>query len=219
MTWTELIVCSVVAYMIGAIPFSWLFVRVLKGVDLRTVGSGNLGSTNAMRVLGTPLGLAIQALDILKGWLPAFLAQYVRGAGPPPFEYAVLAIGLSAILGHMFPVYLRFRGGKGVNTSLGVFLALAPKATFVALAVGVAVLALTRYVSLGSMTGAVVFPLAVWFFYGGENVALIAVAMLVGLLVIFMHGPNIRRLLAGTEASLSKTIHEEESGEKKPGRQ
>jgi len=220
MTWPELLVCCLVAYLIGAIPFSWLFVRILKGIDLRTVGSGNVGSTNAMRVLGVPLGLMIQALDILKGWLPVFVLPsflFVRRPGlllTP--EYAALVIGLAAILGHMFSVYLRFRGGKGVNTSLGVFLALAPKATLVALAAGLVTLALSRYVCLGSMVGATLFPFAAWFFYP-DQIALIGVTAATALLIIVMHRSNIHRLLAGTESRLGKRIPAERSREQGSG--
>jgi len=232
MTWPELVVSCLLAYLIGAIPFSWLFVRVLKGIDLRTVGSGNLGSTNAMRVLGLPWGIAIQALDILKGWLPVFAAQFLEREpyylhsspeGWPmflvtpfiQFQYAILVVGLAAVLGHMFPVYMKFRGGKGVNTGLGVFLALAPKATLVALAIGLAVLALWRYVSLGSMIGATILPLAVWMFYPNQ-IALILITAAMAVLIIFMHRSNIRRLLAGTESRLGKRVSMEKSREQKP---
>jgi glycerol-3-phosphate acyltransferase PlsY len=233
MAWIDLIFRSAASYLIGAIPFSWLFVRLIKGVDLRTVGSGNLGSTNAMRVLGTPLGLVIQALDILKGWLAVFLltpcaresAIGAESGGQtlvPLFDatscHAALVIGLAAVVGHVFPVYLKFRGGKGVNTSLGVFLALAPKAILLALAAGLAILALTRYVSLCSMTGAVVFPFAVGFFYPHQT-ALIIVAAVIGLLIVVLHRSNIRRLLNGTEARLGKKFHLEGSRETRPDRE
>ena len=228
MTWVTLVLCCVVAYLIGAIPFSWLFVRWLRGVDLRTVGSGNVGSTNAMRVLGVPWGLTIQALDILKGFLPVFvLARNVAWPGIPlgtlgPPHSAVgiyysdqvgLAIGVCAVLGHMFPVYLKFRGGKGVNTGIGVFLALAPKAMLVAAVGGVAVLALTRIVSLSSMAGAVFLPFAVWFFYP-ERIRLIVVAAAIAVLVIAMHRSNIGRLLAGSEPRIGRRIKTGESRER-----
>jgi glycerol-3-phosphate acyltransferase PlsY len=235
MTWPGLAVCIVVAYLIGAIPFSWLFVRVLKGIDLRTVGSGNLGSTNATRVLGVPLGLTIQVLDIFKGWVPVFLAGFLEQpsfyhqapesrigileSGPPiSFEYAAMMVGLAAILGHMFPVYMKFRGGKGVNTSLGVFLALAPKAMLAALGVGLVILALTRYVSLCSIAGAISFPFAVWLLYPSHP-ALLVVAVTVGLLIVVMHRSNVRRLLAGTEPRLGRKIAAEERGENRLGHQ
>jgi len=206
----RLVIFCAAAYLIGAIPFSWLFVRALKGVDLRTVGSGNVGSTNAMRVLGVRWGLVVQALDILKGWLPVFVATKLpvfAGETAPirHTEYATIAIGVCAVLGHVFPVYLRFRGGKGVNTSLGVFLALAPKATLVALGIGLLVLATTRYVSLCSITGSLTFPFAVLYFYPSRT-ELAAVAGAVGVLVTFLHRANIKRLVAGTESRLGKRI-------------
>jgi glycerol-3-phosphate acyltransferase PlsY len=228
MTWPTLLACCLVAYLIGAIPFSYLFVRALKGVDLRTVGSGNLGSTNAMRVLGWKLGLVVQAFDILKGWLPVFALAYqahtlrlpgvevwaIQSAAPPGIavDLAALAIGIAGILGHMFPVYMRFRGGKGVNTSLGVFLAVAPKATLLALSVGLVLLAAFRIVSVTSMTGAVVLFLAVWYFYP-ENTTLILLTAVIGALVIFLHRANIRRLLAGTEPRLGRRSATGDSGE------
>jgi glycerol-3-phosphate acyltransferase PlsY len=233
MSWPSLIVCCLIAYLIGAIPFSWLFVRVLKGIDLRTVGSGNLGSTNAARVLGVPLGLVIQALDILKGWLPVFVLTsdggdrelpviyglIVAPALPEPaivLHHAALLIGLSAVLGHMFPVYIRFRGGKGVNTTLGVFFALAPKAVIVALAVGLTVMAVTRYVSLCSITGAIVLQAAVVYFYP-HRIGLIVVTAIAVVLVIFLHRSNVRRLLAGTEPRLGKRTKPEETHESGSG--
>jgi len=232
-TWPTLLVFSLIAYLVGAIPFSWIFVRLIKGIDLRTVGSGNLGSTNAMRVLGVPLGLTIQALDILKGWAPVFVLTCNGGRTPiapvsalleaqgrsaaVALDHAALVIGLAAVVGHIFPVYLRFRGGKGVNTSLGVFIALAPKALLVAAAVGIAVLAAFRYVSLCSMTGAVLFPVAVCYFYPDRS-ALIAVAALTAILVVAMHRSNIKRLLAGTEPRLGKRIAREEASGREAGK-
>ncbi|MCX8038434.1 MAG: glycerol-3-phosphate 1-O-acyltransferase PlsY [Candidatus Sumerlaeia bacterium] len=224
MTWGQFLPAIVIAYLLGAIPFSWLLVRVLKGIDLRTVGSGNLGSTNAMRVLGVPGGLAIQALDILKGWGPVYATGWIAGSSnaaavgapaasaPLPASSAMIAVGVAAIVGHMFPVYLKFRGGKGVNTSLGVFLALAPKALLLALAAGLVVLALWRYVSLASMTGAVVFPCALRVFYPEQTALLLASTALAGL-IIWLHRSNIRRLLAGTESRLGKKIIVEKTNE------
>ncbi len=224
MTWGQFLPAIAIAYLIGAIPFSWLLVRLLKGIDLRTVGSGNLGSTNAMRVLGVSGGLAIQALDILKGWGPVYAAgclaasskgdevEAAAASAVLPASSAMIAIGVAAIVGHMFPVYLKFRGGKGVNTSLGVFLALAPKALLAALTAGLAVLALWRYVSLASMTGAVVFPCAVGIFYPRQT-ALLAVSIALAGLIIWLHRSNIQRLFAGTESRLGKRIVAEKSNE------
>jgi glycerol-3-phosphate acyltransferase PlsY len=220
MTWLELIISCLIAYLVGAIPFSWLLVRFLKGVDLRTVGSGNLGSTNVIRVMGFRWGLVVQCLDILKGWgpvvVPALLFSrrpiavtgddLVMPAIPQIYlENALLAIGICAVLGHMFPIYMKFRGGKGVNTSIGVYGALAPKAIVAAAIIGVAVLAALRYVSLASMTGGVTLAVFVIVFYRDQT-ALVAVTIALAVLVIFMHRSNIRRLLAGTESKLGKRI-------------
>lgn len=220
MSWGLLVFSCVIAYLVGAIPFSWVFVRLLRGIDLRTVGSGNVGSTNAMRVLGVPWGLTIQVLDILKGWAPVFVLTCNRGQTAVPgmhdwmvagrgaavdLTHAGMLIGLGAILGHIFPIYLKFRGGKGVNTSIGVFFALAPKALLVAAVVGLTVLGAFRYVSLASMAGAATLPLTVWYFYR-DQVALIIVTAVVALLVIVMHRSNIARLLAGCEPRLGRRV-------------
>lgn len=238
MEWWQLVLFCLIGYLVGAIPFSWLIVRWVKGIDLRTVGSGNLGSTNAMRVLGAKRGIAVQALDIAKGWLPVALPSLILEGGgswiatfdgpdgpafaaeipfPVSEEYAGLAIGICAVLGHMFPVYLKFRGGKGVNTCIGVFLALAPKAVLVVAAVALPLLAITRIVSLSSIVGAVLLPFAVGFFYR-DNLALIVVAAMIGVLVVFLHRSNIKRLLARTEPRLGKRISTEEPSEREDER-
>jgi glycerol-3-phosphate acyltransferase PlsY len=213
MNWLLVGAFCIVSYLIGAIPFSFLFVKWFRGVDLRAVGSGNLGSTNAMRVLGTKLGLVVQALDIVKGFLPAFILTPLARV---EVQYAGLAIGLAAVVGHMFPVYLGFRGGKGVNTSLGVFLALTPKAMLVAAVVGVSLIAATRIVSVGSICGAAVLPFAVGFFYP-RSVALIFAAAFVSVLVIYLHRSNIRRLLAGTESRIGRRASCDEGGKNGDG--
>jgi len=232
MQWWELGIFCLIGYLIGAIPFSWLMVRWLKGIDLRTVGSGNLGSTNAMRVLGAKRGLPVQALDIVKGWLPVWLPTVVLELDPieaviydvgyiaqfdVASQYALMTIGLCAVLGHMFPVYLGFRGGKGVNTTIGVFLALAPKAILLVGVVALPLLLVVRIVSLASITGAVLLPCSVWFFYP-DNLALTVVSVLVGVLIVFLHRSNIRRLLAGTEPRIGKKTLTEELREREPDR-
>lgn len=220
MRWFDLAVFSGIAYLVGAIPFSYIITKALKGIDLREFGSGNLGSTNTIRALGLKAGLVVQSLDILKGWLPVALVQFTF-SGPRPFLYMIerdlywakmlpiplevglLVVGICAILGHMFPVYLKFHGGKGVNTSMGVFLALAPKALLATLAISLTLLAITRIVSLCSMVGSVVLVFASWYFYP-DNTALITVTVLLSALVIFMHRSNIKRLLAGAELRIGK---------------
>jgi glycerol-3-phosphate acyltransferase PlsY len=167
------------------------------------VGSGNIGATNVLRSGGKGLGAATFLLDMLKGctavWLGGFLGSVLL-AGTPLRNAQALA-ALVAVLGHMFPVWLKFRGGKGVATGFGVFLVAAPLAALAAISVFFVVLALSRYVSLASILGAGSFPPFAWFLVKGERPAFyIAVQCAVALLIIVKHHQNIRRLLAGTES-------------------
>lgn len=189
----------IAAYLLGAVPFGILAGR-LKGVDIRAQGSGNLGATNVSRVLGRPWGTLVFALDALKGALPVLLVQRLV---PGP-AWAVGA-GLAAILGHVFPVYLGFRGGKGVATSAGTLLALAPLATAAAFALWLTVVGLTRMISAGSLAAAAALPIA-HFALGGD--ALVgALTVLVTLLVWLRHRGNIARILKGTESKLGMKVN------------
>src|SRR5215211_789666 len=150
-----------VAYLLGSIPFGYLLVRLFVGGDVRETGSGGTGATNVTRRAGKGVGVLTLLLDLLKGAAAVLVARALLGAGESALWW-VCAAGAAVVLGHVFPVWLRFRGGKGVATGLGVFLVLAPLATGCALVVFVAVVWLWRYVSLGSITAAAVLPLAVW---------------------------------------------------------
>ena len=198
--------CLVVAFLIGSIPTALLLGR-LRGVDIREHGSGNVGATNAMRVLGRGWGLACLLADILKGCLPALLpmAEFLGLAGP--IDAWMWAFGLAAIAGHMFSPWLRFRGGKGVATSLGVMLAIAPIPMLVAFFVGALMIWLTGYVSLASMTGAALMPVlilaeALVRHPGVVPWTSIGVTLFLGALVIWKHRGNIQRLRDGTEQRL-----------------
>ncbi len=190
------------AYLYGSVPFGFLAAKLLRGVDIRTTGSGNIGATNAARVLGFKFFPPIFLLDVSKGLLPTLAARLLASGGAfVPHPLAVGA-GLAAILGHVFPVWLGFKGGKAVATSTGVFLVLAPWSVLVAAGAWALVFALWRYVSLASMTAAVALPVSVWFIHPdplGTGRYLTAFAALGGALVIYLHRANIRRLLAGTE--------------------
>jgi acyl phosphate:glycerol-3-phosphate acyltransferase len=186
------------AYFIGAFPTSYVTGRLLRGIDLRAHGSGNLGATNAYRVLGWKAATPIFLLDIFKGWLPAFWFPQLDGRA---WQWA-LAYGTAAIVGHIFSVYVRFRGGKGVATGAGVFLALAPVAVLVGLVVWVGLVALTGYVSLASIAAAALLPAAVLLTRGADPVFWLAAA--VGAFVIFAHRANIGRLLRGEEHSFRR---------------
>lgn len=190
------------AYLLGSIPTGYLLVRAFRHQDIRTVGSGNIGATNVMRSGGKALGAATFLLDVLKGaaavWLGALGFRYLGMAALPRDVEALAA--LFAVIGHMFPVWLGFRGGKGVATGFGVFLVAAPWAALAAIGVFAVVLAISRFVSLSSIVGAASFPVFAWFMVQGYRPPFfMGVQIAVALLIILKHHQNIRRLLAGTE--------------------
>jgi glycerol-3-phosphate acyltransferase PlsY len=194
------------AYLLGSIPFGLLVART-KGVDIRTAGSGNIGATNAMRVLGKPAGILVLILDALKGYsaahfLPPLLLAALSSSGAAPDLLPLLA-GICAVLGHNYTCWLKFKGGKGIATTAGVYLALAPWALLIALVVFVLAVALSRYVSVGSMAAAVALPVAVWIMKPGEP-CLIIVTCALGVLAIYKHKSNLQRLRAGTENRLGQ---------------
>lgn len=181
----------VAAYLLGSIP-TGLLLGKLYGIDVRTEGSGNIGATNLYRTVGRKVGIMTLAGDCLKGLIPVLLVKY----SALPAEYAAW-VGLAAFCGHVFSLFLRFKGGKGVATALGVFLALSPLAVVFALAVFMGLMFVWRYVSLGSIMAAAVMPLAVALLYGDRNLFL--VTLIISVVVIVKHNGNIKRLLAGTE--------------------
>jgi glycerol-3-phosphate acyltransferase PlsY len=200
-----ILLIAAAAYLLGSIPAGYLLVRLFHHQDIRSVGSGNIGATNVLRSGGKLLGAATFLLDMLKGsaavWLGALLAAALLPALPHRDAQALAA--LFAVLGHIFPVWLGFRGGKGVATSFGVFLVAAPWAALAAIAVFALVLLLSRYVSLASILGAASFPVFAWLLVRGDRPALfIAVQFAVAFLVIAKHHQNVRRLLNGTESRI-----------------
>jgi glycerol-3-phosphate acyltransferase PlsY len=184
------ILALVAAYLIGSIPFSYLVARI-RGIDVRTVGSGNVGATNVMRSAGRAAGLTAFALDFLKGTAATLLARRLAGVD------VAAAAAVAAVIGHMHPVWLAFKGGKGVSTGAGAFLPLIPIPTAIGLATFGIVVALTRYASVGSMSGA--SALAVGALLTHAAAALTWAATVTALLIIWKHRANIRRLVAGTE--------------------
>lgn len=176
-----------------------------RGVDLRTAGSKNIGATNAFRVLGPRWGALVFALDVIKGlvatFLPAWLSGFLPNASGLDPRMLSLAAGVAAILGHVFTPWLGFRGGRGVATSLGVFLGILPVPSLLALALWVVLLLISRRVSVGSVGAALAYPFLVALFTGSDpqRVAILVVSSLISLLILVRHGPNIRRLLNGTE--------------------
>lgn len=188
-----------VAYLLGSLPTGYLVGRA-KGVDIRTVGSKNMGATNVFRTVGKELGILVLVVDALKGWLAVAVAAPVVGhalALASPLGWLPVLAGVGAILGHNYTCWLGFKGGKGIATSAGVFIGLVPLALLVALGVWIVLFVLTRYVSVASMAAAVVLPVATWFTTQASG--LTAVAGIIAALAIFKHKKNLQRLLAGTE--------------------
>lgn len=195
------------AYLLGSIPFGYLLVRLFVGGDVRETGSGGTGATNVTRRAGKGVGVLTLLLDLLKGAAAVLVGRALLGAGGGGEQWWVCAAGAAAVLGHVFPVWLKFRGGKGVATGLGVFLVLAPVATLCAALVFVVVVRLWRYVSLGSMAAASLLPVAVWSLSTlgiGDRAPrpLLALSILGAALIVFMHRANVGRLLRGEESKL-----------------
>jgi acyl phosphate:glycerol-3-phosphate acyltransferase len=201
------IIVAAVAYLLGSIPFGYLLVRIFRGEDIRLTGSGNIGATNVARSGAKGLGIATLALDAMKGAMAVLFAfafanwnrLCVHNELCSPALRLMATAALAAVLGHVFPVWLRFKGGKGVATALGVFCVLFPAAILVALAIFILVVALTRYVSLGSILGAIAFPVAAYFLQNTDWISLL-LASAVSVIVILKHRQNIGRLLTGTES-------------------
>ncbi|WP_437630610.1 glycerol-3-phosphate 1-O-acyltransferase PlsY [Sorangium sp. So ce854] len=190
----------VLAYLLGAIPTGYLFARLVKGVDIRAVGSGNIGATNVLRAFGWKAGLGVLAADVAKGALVAGpLASWLTAA---PGGWIAAAGGLAAVLGHDYTVFLGMRGGKGVATSCGVLLVLAPRSTLAALAVFAVVVRATRRVSAGSLAGALALPALLWPL-GERQAPVVCLSALLAAFIWLKHIPNIRRILAGTEPTIT----------------
>ncbi|HEU4830536.1 MAG TPA: glycerol-3-phosphate 1-O-acyltransferase PlsY [Gemmatimonadales bacterium] len=191
---TELVPWLVLSYLLGAVPTSYLAGRIFRGIDLRQHGSGNLGATNLYRTLGWKYAVPVGLLDIAKGVIPVVLFAPQVSAS----QRVAAACGVAAVIGHVYSIFVRFKGGKGVATAAGVMLGLAPLAIAVLLIVWAAVVFATGYVSLGSVVAASLLPLAVWVLHPGAR-ALLPVVALVAAGVVWLHRANIRRLLGGTE--------------------
>jgi acyl phosphate:glycerol-3-phosphate acyltransferase len=202
------LVAGVLAYLLGSIPFGYVLVRVFRKEDIRAKGSGNIGATNVIRSGAKGLGAVTFLFDMLKGYAAVLLCGWIAvkmRTTPGGLQNAMALAGLAAILGHIFPIWLGFRGGKGVATAFGVFIALAPWAALCGLAVFIVVFALSRYVSLGSILAAGAFPfVALLIPHAPRTAFAAAVLFLVPLIVIAKHHQNIARLISGTEYRFGK---------------
>jgi glycerol-3-phosphate acyltransferase PlsY len=196
---TPYLFTAALSYLSGSIPFGYLLVRIFRGEDIRRTGSGNIGATNVSRK-SPALGIVTLVLDALKGFVPVALAlSFGQRWVEPPFVLASTA-AFCAIVGHIFPVWLKFRGGKGVATGLGSWIGLAPKGVLVMVIVFVVMVAVFRYISLGSITAAAIFPAAARLLHDYHDTPpMLGFMAASSLLIIAKHHPNIRRLLARTE--------------------
>ena len=198
--------CLGIGYLCGALPWGLWLGRAFKGVDVRTVGSGNLGATNVYRSLGRGIGLATLALDVGKGAFPVLLLPRgtLGAAFPGGPEWCAIAVGAMAVVGHVWTLFAGLRGGKGVATAAGVLLALSPMAMACAAIVFIVTVALTRYISLGSMFGAITIPLALALgSTRGVHQPVFVLSVLLAILLIVRHRDNIARLRRGEERRFS----------------
>lgn len=190
------------AYLIGSIPTAYVMCRLLKGVDIRECGSGNVGATNVMRVLGTGTGIVTLAIDLLKGFVAVRYCVPVFMGGQAALPLWQIFASIAVIAGHNWMIFLRFKGGKGVASTAGVFLALAPIASLSAIGVWGVVVAITRYVSLGSILAGIALPVLIWL--TGKPVAFVWFSMILTVALVIKHRGNIKRLLAGTERRIGE---------------
>lgn len=189
------------AYLIGAIPSAVWTGKWLYGIDVREYGSKNAGATNVIRVLGYKAGIPVLLIDIFKGWLAVQFPVWIsfEGLTPELLVYIRLSAAAAAVLGHIFPVYAGFRGGKGVGTIAGAGISLFPLSLLIVLGVFILVLVMTRYVSLASIMASLAFPVVVWFIIGVRHPGLIGMSLMVALFIPITHRRNIRRLIRGEE--------------------
>jgi len=193
-----------VTYLLGSIPFAYLYGKLFRHLDIRDHGSKNVGATNVLRVLGTKAGLIVLFLDMLKGFLPVFVFTRLFAAVSLPW-YPIL-LSIFAILGHTFTIFLRFKGGRGVATAAGVCFSLTPLCLIVSLVIFVLVVSITKYVSVGSMTGALCLAITEVVAYQlgiHDNHYLVGFVVVLGLFIIYKHKSNIYRLINGKENKVS----------------
>ena len=193
----QAILYLIFSYLIGAIPTAYLIAKKLRGIDIREHGSGNVGSTNLKRVVGSKAGAACMAIDCLKGLIAVVGANLLFTQHLDPYHVVPVFAAVAAVLGHSKSVFIGFSGGKSVNTSLGVILALEPIVGLIIAAIAFSTIYLTRYVSLGSILGAICLPIMVWVFHG--PVSHIVATSLMTIYVIYLHRSNIGRLIRHQE--------------------
>lgn len=193
------ILALLIAYLLGSVSFGFLAGKYLKGIDIRQFGSGSSGTTNILRTLGTGPAIVVLILDAAKGLAAVRIASTLTGD-----PLIMLLAGAAVVAGHNWPVFFNFRGGRGVATTIGVFLGLAPIVILIATAIGITLIALTRYVSLGSMVGGIAIPILLVIFR--EPPAYVFLGVILAALAVWRHRQNISRLLAGTENKIGARV-------------
>ena len=191
----KIVIYLLMAYLCGAIPFAYIISKYLKNVDIRKCGSGNPGATNVFRTVSKPLGILTFVLDALKGFIPVYFAGFIN-----PSIYFILAVALVTVIGHIYTVFLNFKGGKGVATGCGVFIAFAPIVTVICFLIFVITLSISKYVALSSMFAAISLPILLKVFHYPNIIVLFAVMIMI--IVIIRHLSNIKRILNGTESKI-----------------
>lgn len=198
MLMTYLIIGCIVAYLMGSIPFSVWIGKTIYGIDVREHGSGNAGATNTLRVLGKKTGFAVLFLDSLKGYLAANVAMVLPLGNNTPLLNFQMLFGMMAVVGHIYPVFANFKGGKGIATLLGLVIALSWKVSLVCMLTFVLIVWLTKYISVGSMLTCILSPLYVFVIHGNEML-FIYFCVGIAIMVIYTHRSNLKRLSSGTE--------------------
>ena len=195
--WTLFIVLLIAAYLLGSIPFGLLISQKVVKLDITKAGSGNIGATNVARALGLKWGIITLLVDTLKGFIPVVFVYYFLGSSAEINEALKGMIGFAALLGHQFSVYNSFRGGKGVATCLGVFLAISPISCLFSGIIFFILVSLWRYISLGSILAALTMP--IWLYLRGHSAYMVLLSLIMSLLITFLHRENIQRLIQGNE--------------------
>lgn len=203
--WIQFITVIVGSYLLGSIPASVWVGKFFFGIDIREHGSGNAGATNTVRILGLKAGLPVLVFDIAKGWFPVFLVGSLIQWDLPVDNiiYFQIIAGLAAVIGHVYPIYIGFKGGKGVGTLAGMALGLFPWAFLSSLLIFIISIVITKYVSLGSILAAISFPLFIVFIFKNDSWPLIILGFFASVFIIFTHRTNIKKLLTGTENKFS----------------
>ena len=199
-----IVIYVLIGYLLGSIPSAVWIGKTLYGTDVREHGSKNAGATNTFRILGRKAGIIVLLMDVIKGVLAVLLpVWFIHGLHPEDLIRLRLIVGAAVFLGHVFPVFAQFRGGKGVATSLGIVIGIHPVAAAICLGVFLVVFILSQYVSLGAITAATLFPIAIIFIFRSESLALNLFSVIIGATVIFTHKKNIARLLKGEESKMN----------------